>query len=264
MPKIKVNDINMYYEVHGRGTPIVFIRGLGGDYRGWAPQIPVFSEKYRVVLFDNRGVGLTDKPQMPYSTKLFADDTIGLMDQLGIEKAHFVGLSMGGAIAQQIGIHYPNRIKSLVLAATFAKMNTFTRNLLSFFKKLAEEGRKDDLIENTLLWVYTPDFHEKRFVDLDRIKELMALNSQPPYAYVNQNLACQEHDTLNQLSQITAPCLILVGKEDILTPPTYSEILHKGIPHSKLVILERGGHGLFLEETETANQAVLDFLAIYT
>jgi len=251
----------MYYEVHGAGDPVIFIRGLGSDSRGWAPQIPVFSQKYQVIVFDNRGAGLTDKPQTPYSTKLFAEDTLELMDRLEIEKAHFVGLSMGGAIAQLIGIHYPNRVKSLVLAATFAKMDTFGKNLLNFFKNLAMGGRRDYLVDGTLLWVYSHDFHEKRLVDLDRIKELMLTNPQPLYAYVRQNLACQEHDTLDQLSRITAPCLILVGKEDLLTPPEYSEILHKGIPQSELVVLERGGHGLFLEQTELVNQVILDFLA---
>jgi pimeloyl-ACP methyl ester carboxylesterase len=198
---------------------------------------------------------------MPYSTKLFADDTTGLMDQLGIKNAHFVGLSMGGAIVQQIAIHYPNRVRSLVLAATFAKLDAFGKHLLNFHKKIAEDGKREYLAESTLLWAYAHDFHEKRLADLNRIKELMLLNPQPLDAYIRQNLACQEHDTRDQLHKITAPCLILAGKEDILTPPTFSEILNKSIPHSELVILDHAGHGLFLEETEAANTVILDFLA---
>jgi pimeloyl-ACP methyl ester carboxylesterase len=99
MPTVKVGDINMYYEIHGQGEPLLLIMGLGSDLTGWMFQTPEFSKRYAVIAFDNRGVGRTDAPDMPYSVRMMADDAIGLMDVLGIDKAHILGLSMGGFIA---------------------------------------------------------------------------------------------------------------------------------------------------------------------
>ena len=114
MPTVRVGDINMYYEIHGKGEPLLLIMGLGSDLTSWIFQIPEFSKKYRVIAFDNRGVGRSDAPDVPYSTAMMADDTTGLLDALGIERAHILGLSMGGFIAQELALKYPQRVKSLI------------------------------------------------------------------------------------------------------------------------------------------------------
>ncbi|TET86915.1 MAG: alpha/beta fold hydrolase, partial [Desulfobacteraceae bacterium] len=116
MPKIKVQDIDLYYEIHGEGYPMVLIRGLGSNADHWYTQTPVFSSRYRVVSFDNRGIGRSDKPNEPYTISMMADDTVGLMDALGILRAHILSLSMGGMIAQEIALKYPEKVESLVLA----------------------------------------------------------------------------------------------------------------------------------------------------
>jgi 3-oxoadipate enol-lactonase len=113
MPTIRVKDIEMYYESHGKGTSLIHIGGLAGDARAWTRQIEHLSKHYQVICFDNRGTGRTSCPDMPYSTKLFAEDTVGLMDALGIDRAHSYGISMGGCIAQEIAINYPKRVLTL-------------------------------------------------------------------------------------------------------------------------------------------------------
>jgi 3-oxoadipate enol-lactonase len=116
MPKVRVNDTEMYYEIHGKGgTPLVHIGGLAGDARTWMRQIEHLAQHFQVLCFDNRGTGRTDCPDRPYSTKLFADDTVGLMDEIGIERAHIYGISMGGGIVQEIAINHPDRTLSLVI-----------------------------------------------------------------------------------------------------------------------------------------------------
>ena len=120
MPTVRVGDINIYYEDHGKGEPLLLIEGWGTDLTCWQLQIPEFSTKYRVIAFDNRGTGRTDAPDQPYSFRLMADDAVGLLDALGIGKAHILGVSMGGCIAQEIAIEHPERTRSLILAATTA------------------------------------------------------------------------------------------------------------------------------------------------
>ena len=118
MPKVKVNDVQLYHEVHGQGEPLVLIMGLGANTSGWDMQIPALSREFQVVAFDNRGSGRSDKPPTPYSMRLFADDTAGLMDTLGIASAHVYGQSMGGLIAQELALSYPQRVRTLVLGST--------------------------------------------------------------------------------------------------------------------------------------------------
>src|SRR5262245_54107488 len=118
MPRIEINDINLYYEIHGEGAPLLLIYGLAGRGAGFARQIPALSERFRVIIFDNRGVGETDQPEEPYSIPQMADDAAGLLDALGIESAHVFGVSMGGMIAQELALRYPDSVKKLALGCT--------------------------------------------------------------------------------------------------------------------------------------------------
>ena len=127
MPQIKVGDINMYYEVHGEGIPLVLIHGLGADTNAWMFQMPELATKYKVVIFDNRGVGQTDTPDIPYSAQMMADDTADLMDALNIAEAHILGYSLGGFIAQELAIKYPQKVRSLILATSSACMPLRTK-----------------------------------------------------------------------------------------------------------------------------------------
>ena len=124
MPKKQVGDVEIYYEEYGDGVPVVLLHGLAGDCSAWNPQINVLKEDYKVVPLDNRGAGRSSAPDYPYTTRLFADDTIGLMDAIGItEPAHIIGRSMGGAIAQEMAINYPDRVRSMLITASFGKLD---------------------------------------------------------------------------------------------------------------------------------------------
>ena len=262
MPTTKVGDINMYYEVHGEGEPLLLIMGLGSDLTSWIFQIPEFSKKYQVIAFDNRGVGRTDAPDVPYSTAMMADDTTGLLDALGIEKAHVLGLSMGGFIAQELALKYPQRVKSLVLAATAAGPYSWATHVLGIRIRLAQEGVKQEtLITLRLSWLFTDKFFDNPEI-VRTVTDIMLANPypQPVHGYTRQFAAANEHDTRDRIGQITAPTLVLVGKEDMLLPVKMSEDLAAGIPNSELVVLEGGGHGFLVEIAGRFNQAVMDFL----
>ena len=263
MPTVKVGDINMYYEVHGKGEPLLLIMGLGSDLTGWMFQIPEFSKKYQVIVFDNRGVGRTDAPDKPYSIKMMADDTVRLMDALGINRAHILGLSMGGIIAQELAIKYPERVKSLVLAATEAGKYNFRDHTVGAWAAAKTEGVSPRTFFRLVLpFIFTDKFFENSGI-VEMALDTMAATPylQPAHAFAHQVTAGAEHNARGRLSQIAAPTLVLVGKEDILLPVKLSEELATGIPKAKLVVLEGGGHGFNIEISDKFNQAVLDFLA---
>ncbi len=160
MPTVKVRDINMYYEIHGEGEPLVLIHGIL-DISGWSNQIPTLSQRYRVVAFDNRGVGRTDSTEPPYTTAGMADDTAGLLDVLGIDQAHIVGYSLGGAIAQELAIKYPERVKSLILAGAFARLSPIVLSRNKLFMRMLKEGIDIEIaLRDFYLWSFSDRFFE--------------------------------------------------------------------------------------------------------
>ena len=263
MPRASVGDISIYYEVHGEGDPLLLIMGLGSDLAGWMLQIPVFSRKYRVIAFDNRGAGQTDAPVVPYSIAMMADDTVGLMDVLGIEKAHVLGKSMGGYIAQELAIRHPERVKSLMLASTSAGPYVLETNILNAWAAAAMEGISQKAFFQVMLpFIFT----DKTFENPEMVQMALATIAANPYptqdhALVHQFSACVEHYARGRISRITAPTLILAGKDDFFLPLTLSEELATIIPNANLVVLEGGGHALNSDVPDRFNQAVLEFLA---
>lgn len=264
MPTVKVGDINMYYEIHGEGAPLLLIMGFGMDLTGWMFQVPEFSNKYRVLVFDNRGVGRTDAPDKPYSIRMMADDTAGLMDELSVDRAHIVGLSMGGFIAQELAISHPERVKSLVLATTEPAFDYhFATEVIGSWVAARTEG----VTPKTYFSLILPFlFTDKFFDNADRVRmalDTMAANPHlaPAHGLSRQFAACIGHSTRDRLKHLTAPTLVLVGREDILLPVKLSGELASLVPESKLVVLEGGGHGFNAEIADKFNQAVLAFLA---
>lgn len=263
MPIVNVGDINIYYEVHGDGEPLLLIMGLSGDMTSWIFQIPEFSRKYRVIAFDNRGVGQSDAPDVPYSTAMMADDTAGLLDALGVERAHIMGLSMGGMIAQELALKYPQRVKSLILATTAARLYSWATHILGTMLRLDQEGvNRETLTTLRLSWWFT----DKVFDNPELVRTVIDTMLANPYpqsvhGHARQFAAATEHDTRERIGKITAPTLVLVGKEDILLPVKMSEELAAGIPNAELVVLEGGGHLFSVEIADKFNLAVLEFLS---
>jgi pimeloyl-ACP methyl ester carboxylesterase len=258
MPIARVNGINIDYKVEGQGTPVVMISGIVADKSSWKYQVAAFKKNYRVISFDNRGAGKSDKPQGPYSIIMMARDTISLMDYLDIQQAYIIGISMGGFIAQEIGINYPERVSKLVLCSTHAGpvegFSGGSSELMQVWnlpiRKLAVRMAYlsvDKLINRVIL---LPLFkYQSRSMD-----ETTAAGLQ------GQKEAITAFNALDRVKTIKAPTLIVFGTKDRLVLPTSSELIAKEIPRSRLVKIENGSHLINLESGKQFNNEVLNFL----
>jgi len=266
MPKVRAGDIDMYYEVHGEGEPLVMIQGLGTDISGWALQVAPLSERYRVVLFDNRGVGRSDTPEPPYSVAKMTDDTVALIDALGIDRAHVLGLSLGGMVAQELAVRMPQRLKSLVLVSTASRFPPLTRHTLQVWLRMAEEGAcLETRLREMFSWWFTDRFFEKeKWVAAVLNVFLGNPHPQPVQCYRGQIAACLEYDSSDCPGQIAVPALVVAGRKDILVPCGLSQQLADGIPGSELAFLEGAGHAMHAEIPDEFNRVVLDFLGRVT
>ena len=260
MPKTKVGDINMYYEVHGKGEPLVMVTGAGASMDMGAPAIiPVYSPEYQVVLFDNRGAGKSDAPDIPYTTGMMADDLAGLLDVIGIKSAHICGTSMGGMITQQFALRYPKRVRSLILQSTYCGgPNSILPEetiRLSMGLKIAPDELARRIIEISI----TPEFKEKNPVLIQQIISVMNTALAPSVGMMRQGQAVKSHNTYKQLPKIKTPTLVIHGDADRTLPVENSRIIASRIPGADLVILENAGH-LLIEAGDEPNRIILDFL----
>ncbi|MGB7293755.1 MAG: alpha/beta fold hydrolase [Thermodesulfobacteriota bacterium] len=260
MPYTRVNGINIYYEVRGEGPPVVLIGGLGSQINSWATQTPLYSKYFKVIAFDNRGAGLSDKPGHSYTTEDMADETAGLLDTIGIHSASFVGKSMGGMIAQWLGIKYPDRVNKLVLGCTSPSRDDVGNEILRIGREIATKVGLKTVWLTALYLGYTREYIEN---NLGSIKESLGLvieNDEAINGYVGQSLACETHDTRALLHKIKCPTLVLLGENDQITSPRKSRELAELIPGAVLREFSGVGHGFWRERQEEVDKVVLDFL----
>jgi len=257
MPLARLNGININYQVEGEGKPLVMIMGFTASRSGWMPQIPFFKKYYRVITFDNRGVGKSDKPPGPYSTRMMADDTVKLMDVLGIEKAHIMGLSMGGMIAQELAINYPQRVMKLVLASTYARQDETSGDTLeqAKFLQLTPERKVSAMVG----LAFNKPLYRFIFGLLARVQTRFT-GASGGVGIAGQSEACLNHNTLERLPSITAPTLVIVGTGDRIIKPVSSEVIAGKIPNAKLVKVEGASHYFSFEMKNVFNREVLNFL----
>jgi 3-oxoadipate enol-lactonase len=262
MPRTRIGNIEMFYEVHGSGEPVVLIHGLSMDSSTWFNQIPVLSQEYQVIVFDNRGAGQTDAPNEAYSTEMMADDAAALLKFLNVDNAHILGFSMGGMIAQTIALKYPELVKSLLLISTAARFPARAKHLVQIWLRMLNENVSlETRIREGFLWVYTNEFFEDDETVSASVN--LALNHPHPlstHGFTGQVAALMQHDTRSQISQISVPTLVLIGGDEIFIPVEFSEELAAKIPKAELVILERGAHNCWMEFPKPFNQAVMQFL----
>jgi pimeloyl-ACP methyl ester carboxylesterase len=257
MPLARLNGISINYRVEGQGDPLVMIMGFTAGRIGWMPQIRFFKKYYRVITFDNRGVGKSDKPPGPYSTRMMADDTVKLMDLLGIEKAHIMGVSMGGMIAQELAINYPQRVMKLILACTYARQDETSGDALEQAKFLQlTPGKKVGAMVGL---AFNKPFYRFTFGLLAKVLARF-MGASARVGIEGQSEACLKHDTLDRLSSITSPTLVIVGTGDRLIKPTASEVIAGKIPSAKLVRVDGGSHCFSFEMRNVFNREVLNFL----
>ncbi|MDD4307328.1 MAG: alpha/beta hydrolase [Thermoplasmata archaeon] len=231
MPLVNVNGISVNYEIHGKGEPLVLIGGLGTDISVYRKMISHLSQKFMIMAFDNRGAGFSDKPDIPYTIEMMADDTAALMSAAGIERANILGTSLGGRIAMALALRHPGRVKKLILVSTFASQPD---------KKLPKSYHAIKLATG---WVSV--FRKK---------------TQPYYAFMRQLEASRGFVCAARLGEISAPTLILHGTKDSIAPFKLAEEMHSGITDSKLVSFN-GGHAFPLMHGESFIKEVETFLS---
>ena len=261
MPMVRVNGININYAIDGDGPQtVVLVNGLADDLETWAYQVPALLEAgYRVVRFDNRGIGHSDKPAGPYSTDLMADDTKALVDSLGVTDFHLMGVSMGGMIAQTYALKYASDLRSLTLACTYAAPGPFCSRMFSMWSDAAQVLGVPFVMRDVTLWAFTLDFFRTREDELAEFETAMRYLDQPVHAYLAQLALIQHHDTTTFLGQLAVPTLVLAGEQDILIPTALSHDLHELIPGSQWRTTP-GGHGCMWEHPDAFNSAFVGFL----
>ena len=262
MERALINGVGLAYELRGEGAPIVMIHGAQGDQTMFAGLAEDFSASHRVLTFDQRGSGLSDKPDLAYSIAMLADDTAGLMDYLGISAAHVIGVSMGGMIAEELALRHPQKIKSLVLGCTTAGGSKSIRlggsalaNAYSTQPMTAEERGKA-LAEAAFSKGYLAQ-HPEIITSMIDSRRHRPIDSS---AFAHRMKAAVEHDTYDRLPQIKSPTLVITGKDDALISWENSRIIAERIQGAKLVVLEPAGHCFWLEQPAQSHTAIASFI----
>jgi 3-oxoadipate enol-lactonase len=262
MPVVTINGIDIDYLLEGEGPEtVVMVNGLADEKESWGYQTPDFLEAgYRVLTFDNRGVGKSSMPPGPYTTAQFASDTKALVDELGLSGFHMVGTSMGGMIAQEYAIAHGSDLKSLTLSSTYAAPGPFCGRMFAMWADIAPELGVPMVMRDVTLWAFTLPFFETRASELEEFEAAMAEIAQPLDAYLAQLSSIRTHDTTDRLAAIDVPTLVIAGEEDILIPVALSRRLHAAIAGSEWQTTP-GGHASIWEHPKPFNDAVIAFIA---
>ena len=262
MPKVQVRDIEINYQEAGSGFPLILIHGLNGDLTGWVLVMPEFSRHYRTIALDVRGHGGTGKPDEPYSIKGFSEDFHEFMKQLKISKAHILGLSMGGAIAQQFALDHPEMIQSLVLVSTFSYIDAPAHQAFTRLRASLKEGGYPAFFDEVVKLAFTPQYIAANPGPIAELKaKRIAINS--PAAIGRATEACLAFNLKDEITRISMPTLIVSGRNDIFTPLHLAEQIHRSIRGSEWKILDGVGHNLYIEKSPQLVQVVLEFLGKY-
>jgi aminoacrylate hydrolase len=260
MPKLHIAGGEIQYEESGRGEPLVFVSGLNGVGRYWQPQVPVFSEKFRVITYDQRGTGESDRLQREFSVDQMARELAELMDALDIARAHIVGLSTGGAIGQTLAIEQPERVNRLVVCSTWTHCDPWFRRLFEARQAMYRAAGTELHAMFHPLWLYPPDYVNAHDAELDEERRRSAASAPPVEVSVARIDALLRFDRRADLHRISAPTLVIAADDDYITPSYYGEALAKAIPGAKVERLRGGGHSISKTRPETFNRLVSTFL----
>jgi aminoacrylate hydrolase len=260
MPTVRANGTTLYYESHGEGLPVMLVPGLGGLGSYWRPQIPAFSQRYRVVLHDHRGTGQSEWTTTRYSVEQMAADTLALMDALGLGRVHYVGHSTGGAIGQILAIEAPHRLRTLVLANSWTKADPFFRWCFEVRLELLLQAGLAAYQHIAPLFLY-PNWFINRHADQIRAEQAASAEGFTTVEIASDRIdAILAFDRTSQLGSIRIPTLVMGARDDGLTPAYFSEELARTIPGARLVLLETGGHACSRTMTSEFDRHVLSFL----
>jgi 3-oxoadipate enol-lactonase len=253
--KVIANGIGQFYQRFGSGPPIVLIHALGLDHRMWEAQVSKLAAAHTVLVYDVRGHGESDVPPGPYTLGDFAEDLAGLLDALGLEPVHLVGISLGGMIAQEFVLTWPQRVRSLVLADTTSEYNQEARRQFAERARIAEERGMTPLIEPTIERWFTPEFRQQHPEAATRVRDILAQAHALGYAASCRAIGLA--DFTERLVNVGVPTLILVGSEDLSTSPEMALKIHEYIPGSQYQVLTGAAHLTNVARPEEFSRAVL-------
>jgi aminoacrylate hydrolase len=260
MPRIDIGELSLNVEERGSGPAFIFVPGLVGLLDAWEFQVAEFSKAYRCISFDHRGAGDSDKPADAYSTEAIARDVIGLMDTLGIEKAHIAGTSTGGCVLQNLAIDHPERLRGCIFSNTWIKADEYFTRVQMTRKRIALAYGAEEYVKLSSL--FTSGAMQFRY-NLDRVMELerRALATVAPVEVLTGRLDMTlNHDRTAELHEIKNPSLIVGTRDDATVPFYQSEDLHVAVAGSRLVIVEEGGHYSYRRHWQEWNRIVWPFL----
>jgi len=256
-----VNGQSLYYEVHGDGEPLLCVAGLTCDTLVWIPQVQAFSAAHRTVIFDNRDAGQSSMASGDYEIADMARDALGLADELELDSFHLLGVSMGGAIAQEVALQSPDRIRTLTLAVTFPAGGAYASRLAEVWSARVAAITREQHVDELMLMNHSEGFYDHpEMVEFIRTAMLNNPHPQPPEAFARQIAACGRHDTRDRLGSLSMPVHVIGGEHDILVPVWKSREIAERIPGSKLTVLPAAPHGLSVERADEFNAAVLEFI----
>ena len=264
MPFIKANGININYEETGAGDPLLLIMGITAPLGVWEAHSSFWSQSFRCIMPDNRGVGYSDKPAGNYSSAMMADDQAGLLRELGVDSARVVGVSMGSIIAQQLAIRHPDLVQSVVLMCPWARCDNYAKGIFNLMINAKARLTPDEFMEFIQLLIFSKATwdNEESYQEFltGRTEAASDENPQPLHGLVGQAVACIEHDVVNQLGRIECPTLVIGGADDIFTPEWMANEVAAGISQSELHLYPGAGHAFHWERIDDFNPRVRDWL----
>lgn len=261
MAEALLNNVSIYYEVHGQGKPLMLLAGLASDSQSWQPVIEPLSRDFIVITPDNRGAGRTRPQNAAVSIGLMARDCMALAAQLGLDRVDLLGHSMGGMIALECAIRYPRLVGKLILAGTSAHSGARNAMLLRDMAAGLDGGDKARWFRNLFYWIYSARF----FADMQAVDGAVRFALRYPYGQSNQAFrrqvaAITAFDCRNELGEIRAETLVMCGKEDLLFPPETAIAGLDGIRGMQSVVIENAAHAMFLEQPQAFCSCIGDFL----
>ncbi|MFQ6111806.1 MAG: alpha/beta fold hydrolase [Nitrospinota bacterium] len=263
MALVNSGGVDIDYEVldsEARGIPVFFITGLNGVRSAWASQLEAFLKRGPIVLHDHRGTGKSAKPLGVYSVENMAEDVVAIMDDAGIEKAHFVGSSTGGAICQVLCIDHAERVQSACICSSWPKADNYFIRQFTMRKRMLQEMGVEATTRMAAISLYEAKYLNDNYDAIQKQEDELLANAPPTDVMVERIECIMRHDQLGRLGQIRVPVLVAVARDDVATPLYYSEQLAEAIPGAELKVFERGGHFVYICRTEEFNEAILDFI----
>jgi len=267
MPQVRIGDVNLYYETQGSGDPLLMVMGLGGSSAAWDPALlSELGRSFHTIVYDNRGTGRSDKPDIPYSLEMFSDDAIGLLDSLGLDRVHVFGVSMGGMIAQELALRYPARLQTLTLGCTTCGGKNAVPPPPESLKVLTapRDGASDEeLIRRSWPLAYTTPYIQHHRAELEATIPRLLAHPTPAFAYKRHLDATYALKTYDRLPQIGTPTLVVTGAQDALIPARNSEIIAERIPGARLHMIQNAGHAFFNEVRDEFIKAFVPFASAH-